>query len=139
MNNGPLLPWLLALLLGGTAGCGFTPAQDVAAVGTVGTDVCQLTAAIEKIESPTSPANNVLAIACPDIVPTVNLVASTLGASGKPAQCSAWATLDDSKRFGGNGKARAGQVVCASLKAGVEAELAKPPAARLGAKGPVGS
>ena len=133
---------LLLALTSLIAGCNWTPAQDTTAAnitGAVATDICQLSAAIEKIESPTSTANNILAIACPDITPTVNLVASAVGADGTHAQCTDWKPLDDSKRYGGNGKARAGQVVCSSLKAAVETELAKAPSARRGAKGPVGS
>lgn len=134
---------LLVPLCGGivasTSGCHLTPAQVTTDAGVVGSDLCALTAAISKIADPNGAENNVLGIVCPDIAPTVAFVSSFTGAAGKPVQCSAWAPLDDSKRIGGNGKARAGQVVCANLKAGVEAELAKPPAARRGAKGPVGS
>lgn len=127
-----VLPLLAVFSLSGCAG--MTGPQIATAGGAIGAAACTLTAAIAKIADPTGDENEVLGIVCPEIVPAVNVVDSLVHGSGKPAQCTAWLPLDDSKRFGGDGQARPGQLVCADLKAGVESELAKPPAARAHAK-----
>ncbi len=119
---------LVGLLPFALSGCGLTAAQITADVGNVGTALCDLGAVITHIADPTGTENQVLAVVCRDIAPVVSILGSA--AAGKPHQCAKWDVLDDSRRYGGDGKRRPNQLICSDLKLAVEEEIAKPPAAR---------
>lgn len=123
---------VIALLT--VCGCGLTKGQVTTDVSSGLSLACTLSAVLTKTLAPSATtANEVLGIVCPDVGPVVNAVGSFIpGDAAAAAQCPL-VPLDDSKRWGGDGKARPNQLVCAGLKSQVEGELAKPPAARIGA------